>query len=117
MAAVITPTQLDEKRNSIIPVFYAAFSTPWWGDLSSANSDDMRRILARRGIDYVIWQHAGEWVLSEQAMLENATNRIWVIGGATRNYLPLYFAVKRGKVGPIVYRDAEYILSRVVEFV
>jgi signal transduction histidine kinase len=115
LAAVITPSQLDEKRNSIIPVFYAAFSTPWWGDLSSANSDDMRRILARRGIDYVIWQHAGEWVLSEQAMLENATNRIWVIGGAARNYLPLYFAVKRGKVGPIVYRDAEYILSRVVE--
>lgn len=114
LAAIITPTHLDFERNPVFPHFQAALSTPWWGDISATTPAQLRRILADRGIDYVIWQHGGAWTYSEQDVVDQTTTRAWVISTAARNSLQLLRAVKGQKLGPTVYRDAEYTISQVV---
>lgn len=115
LAAITTPTHLDFERNPIFPHFHAALSTPWWGDLSPATPADLRRILVSRGIDYVIWQHGGEFVYPDQELVELTNTHARVLGVAARNALPFRRAVKAQKIGPTVYRGAHYMISRVVE--
>lgn len=115
LAAIITPTDLDFERNPIFPHFHAALSASWWGDISKATPADIRRLLAKRGIDYVIWQNGGDWIYPEAELVEQATSRTRAIGAAASNALPLRRAVKAHEIGPTVFRGLDYTVFRVLE--
>jgi hypothetical protein len=104
LAAIITPTQLDLERNPTDALFMAGLSSPWWGELAGDRPEEVRALLLKRGIEYVIWQPTGAWVVPPETAALDVDHRRAVFRRSSRNYLAIYRAFEGHKMGPLVHK-------------
>ena len=69
---------------------------------------DVRDYFMKLGVEYVIWQRSGEWVISAQQMEEQRARSPNVMFWRTAvNFLAVYHALDLG-MGPILYRNGDF---------
>jgi hypothetical protein len=111
LAVVITPIHFDLRRNPVYALFMAAMTSPWWGDLGTATSEQVRALLHKHGIEYVIWQYSGDWVIPVERVEVGVEHPL--LGRQNRNFLALYRAFESLTMGRVVYANDEFLVFRV----
>jgi hypothetical protein len=108
LAAIIMPTDLNFERNPGYAMFLASLASPWFGELGGMTPADVRDYLMKLGVEYVLWQRSGEWVLSAQQMEEQRARSPNAMFWRTAvNFLAVYRALDLG-MGPILYRSGDF---------
>jgi hypothetical protein len=113
LAVTMAPTHFDLSRNPVDSLFMAALSSPWWGDIYWATPTEIRALLTARGIDYVIWQRSGDYVVPMDVVAQGASHPLRILSQQFRNYISFDRAFASLTLGPTVYRDAEFTVFKV----
>jgi hypothetical protein len=93
-------------------MYFAGLGNAWIGDLWDMSPKQLSAHLKTLGIEYLLWQRQGAYLLSKQQVESYADSDNSFIATSARNFLTFFKAVDSRELGPIVYADAAYLVFR-----
>jgi hypothetical protein len=114
LAVTLMPADFDLRRNPISGMYLAGLESPWLKEMGDYGPQKISTYLKQMGIDYLIWQRAGAYLLSfdrvKSAREEALKNKIAMNIKSTSGFLAFYNAANALALGPVVYSDASYVV-------
>jgi hypothetical protein len=112
LASIAMPTDLDFGRNPGYAMFMASLVSPWFGDLGGMTPAEVRDYLMTFGIEYILWQDSGAWIIPAKRIEEVYTRSPYaMIRKTATNFLAIYHALNAG-MGPTTFRNANFQVVR-----
>jgi hypothetical protein len=114
LSAILDPTYLDFRRNPGYSMYLAGLGNPWIGDLWEMSPSQLSAHLKTLGIEYLLWQRKGAYLLSKPQVeaIADKYNYNSFIARSARNFATFFKAVDSFELGPLVYSDASYLVFK-----
>ena len=112
LSAILDPTYLDFRRNPGYSMYVAGLGNAWIGELWDMSPRQLSAHLKTLGIEYLLWQRQGAYLLSKQQVESYVDSDTSFFATSARNFSTFFNAVDSLELGPIVYADAAYVVFR-----